>query len=33
MALTIRDFKYDIWMVEGFARPVTGWKRLFRHWE
>lgn len=33
VAVAVQDLKYDLWMVEGFPKPVTGWRRLFRHWE
>lgn len=31
--LTTGGLRYDLWMVEGFAQPATGWKSWFRHWE
>ncbi|MBI3208738.1 MAG: serine/threonine-protein kinase [Candidatus Solibacter usitatus] len=24
--------RYDIWMIEGFAQPATGWRKLLGHW-
>jgi Tol biopolymer transport system component len=31
--LVVGGLRYDLWMVEGFAQPATGWKSWFRHWE
>jgi len=31
--LSVGGRHYNLWMVEGFARPATGWLRWFRHWE
>ncbi|MBI3207545.1 MAG: serine/threonine-protein kinase [Candidatus Solibacter usitatus] len=30
--LTLGEIRYDIWMIEGFAQPATGWRRLFGQW-
>jgi Tol biopolymer transport system component len=32
VAVEVQQEEYDIWMMEGFPRPTTGWMRLLRHW-
>ncbi|MDZ4799725.1 MAG: protein kinase [Bryobacteraceae bacterium] len=32
ITLTFSRGNADIYMVEGFAQPETGWRRFFRHW-
>src|SRR5262245_9572781 len=31
--LTTGGDRSDLWMARGFARPTTGWKRWFTHWQ
>ena len=32
ITVTVLQEKYNIWMMEGFARPTTGWRRFLQHW-
>jgi eukaryotic-like serine/threonine-protein kinase len=31
--LQVGGLRYDLWLAEGFAQPMTGWRRWFRHWD
>jgi Tol biopolymer transport system component len=30
--LQVGGFRYDLWLAEGFAQPMTGWRSWFRRW-
>jgi len=32
MAVYLENLQYDLWRIEGFPLPETGWRRLFRKW-
>lgn len=32
MAVSVENLQYDLWRIEGFPLPETGWRRLFRKW-
>ena len=31
--LQVGGLRYDLWLAEGFAQPMTGWRRWFRRWD